>query len=391
MKVILIYSYNHSNYCKIYFIDNKNYIIYFDNKSTDPKNNPTEFDYKLTDNSERKIGNIKSIQEFGIEGIVKFIRATVQIDRSPWKLESLSKDKEPVWSEETLFLKVLIEGKASLYHFKEGSLDRFFYSVNNPAIVQLICKEYMISNSQSSFNNKFRQQLASELNYPETNMNELANLNYGKKALIKYFENYNNATGQTALKYGEDGSKDLIHLKLTPGISSTTLIFNNRTSSSPNSKFEFGTKLIPRIGIELEFVIPWHMKTWSVIFEPTFQYFNATSSVENSTSHVEYSSIDIPLGLRHNFSLKKDMKLFIDGFFFYNSPFLFKSTAFLSNSYYLSYKLFPSINMAFGVGIDYKRLSFETRYNTNRNLMLNDHNWKTGYTKLEFVLGIKVL
>lgn len=374
---------------KGYFIDDNNTRIECFIRSIDPMNNPTEFDYRLTENGGSKNGNIKSVQEFGIEDVVKYIRAKVQIDRSPWKLEALSKDKNPVWSDETVFLKVLVEGKASLYHFKEGSLERFFYSVNNLKIAQLIYKEYMINSTQSAFNNKFRQQLASDVRCQKTNMNELEHLYYGEKALVKYFENYNSTTGQTVLKYGENRKKNLFHLKLTPGVSSSTLVFHNRTSSS--SKFDFGTKLFPRIGMELEFVLPWYMKSWSVVFEPTFQYFNATSSVENPTSFVQYSSIDIPLGLRHYFFLKNDMKIFMNGFFFYNSPVLLNSKLFLSNAYYPSYRIDPSINFAVGTGIEYKRVSFETRYNANRNIMLNDHGWKTGYTKLEIILGIKVL
>lgn len=376
-------------YLKGYFIDDNNGRTECFIKSVDPMNNPYEFDYKITLDGKSEKGNISGNKEFGIDGVVRYLRVTLKIDRSPWKLESLSKDKDPEWSEETLFLKVLIEGKASLYHFKEGSLDRFFYSVDNLPISQLIYKQYQVNQSQTAYNNKFRQQLASDVIISNAQMNQLASLTYNKNALVKYFENYNKASGQTILQYGSGEKKNLFHLKLTPGVGSSSLIFQNRVSST--TQFDFGTKIFPRIGAEFEFVLPWYMKSWSVVFEPTFQYFSANSSKENSASNINYSSVEVPLGLRHYHFLKNDMKIFVDGFFFYNSPVLLKSDLFLSNAYLPTYKIQPSLNFAFGAGFQYKRFSLETRYNTNKNIMLNDHGWKTGYTKLEVILGIAVL
>lgn len=390
--VFLIFStslFGQIKYLKGYFIDDNNTRSECFIKSVDSMNNPNEFDYKMPLEDKSKKGSISTIKEFGIDGVVRYVRATLKIDRSPWKLESLSKDKDPEWSEETLFLKVLIEGKASLYHFKEGSLDRFFYSVDNLPISQLVYKQYQVNQSQTAYNNKFRQQLASDVSISDSKMNQLSSLTYSKNALVKYFEKYNRASGESIFHYGVAKKKNLFHLKLTPGMSASSLVFQNRVSSS--TQFDFGTKIFPRLGAEFEFVLPWYMKSWSVVFEPTFQYFSANSSKENSSSNVNYSSVEIPFGLRHYHFLKNDMKLFIDGLFFYNSPILLKSDLFLSNAYLPTYKIQPSLNFAIGAGFQYKRFSLETRYNTNRNIMLNDHGWKTGYTKFEIIFGIAVL
>jgi hypothetical protein len=76
----------------------------------------------MTDQSKK--GDTASVKEFGVYGSFKFIRAKVKIDRSSYKLGELTPDREPVWSDELLFLRVLAKGKASLYSYED--LSRFF-------------------------------------------------------------------------------------------------------------------------------------------------------------------------------------------------------------------------------------------------------------------------
>lgn len=126
-----------------YYIDNSNQKIKCLIKNIDWKNNPTQFKYKLTKTSDAKEITIKSVKEFGIDNVSKYIRCSVNIDKSSEYLNKLSNDKEPLFNEEELFLKVLIEGEASLYHYSEdGNLKRFFYDTQNTNIKQLIFKSY---------------------------------------------------------------------------------------------------------------------------------------------------------------------------------------------------------------------------------------------------------
>ena len=136
LTVLGFSSYAQISFEKGYYIDNNDQRIDCLIKNIDWKNNPTEFEYKLSENSTPEKATITSVKEFGVVSISKYIRSTVNIDRSIDNVNSvilISKEKNPVYKEEELFLKVLLEGKASLYLFEMGNSKNFF-------IVKMILK-----------------------------------------------------------------------------------------------------------------------------------------------------------------------------------------------------------------------------------------------------------
>src|SRR5687767_8848230 len=85
-----------------YFVDNDNNKIEGLIKNVDWKNNPTNFEYRKSEQSEAITINIAQAREFGINNIAKYVRANVKIDRSGHKLSELSWNRDPAWSEEQL-------------------------------------------------------------------------------------------------------------------------------------------------------------------------------------------------------------------------------------------------------------------------------------------------
>ena len=85
------------SYEKGYYIDNNNQKTNCLIKNIDWRNNPTEFEYKLSNNSESQKITIKSIREFGIDKISKYVRSTVNIDVSSDILDNLSDNKKPIF------------------------------------------------------------------------------------------------------------------------------------------------------------------------------------------------------------------------------------------------------------------------------------------------------
>ncbi|MEO7210187.1 MAG: hypothetical protein ABIY35_04510, partial [Chitinophagaceae bacterium] len=83
-------------------------------KNLEWKNNPNEFTYKLSETSEELTGNIQNVKAF-FTGNAKYVLFNTDIDRSSDVLSEGTTDKEPQYKNETFFLKVLVEGKASLY------------------------------------------------------------------------------------------------------------------------------------------------------------------------------------------------------------------------------------------------------------------------------------
>ena len=80
-------------YEKGYFINNANQKIHCLIKNVDWRNNPTAFEYKLSENDTSQIANIKTVKEFGVTHFSKYVRRTVNIDRYSVDINELSKKR----------------------------------------------------------------------------------------------------------------------------------------------------------------------------------------------------------------------------------------------------------------------------------------------------------
>ena len=109
-------------------------------KNVDWNRNPDKIYYKLTTDSPVLEGDVSTIKEFKVDGYERHVSSAVKIDRSSTVLSSLTVSRHPQWSQEKLFLKVLVEGRAVLYQYFSSNLRRFFYSVNEKPIEQLVSK-----------------------------------------------------------------------------------------------------------------------------------------------------------------------------------------------------------------------------------------------------------
>lgn len=103
ITVLSFNCYSQISFEKGYYINNANQKTDCLIRNIDWRNNPTEFEYILSGENEAKKANIKSVKEFGIYNISKYIRGTVNIDRSGESVNNLSKDKNPVFNQEELF------------------------------------------------------------------------------------------------------------------------------------------------------------------------------------------------------------------------------------------------------------------------------------------------
>ena len=121
-----------------YYIDNNGNRTECLIKNIDWRDNPTEFKFKLNDNAEVESKNIEEIKEFGIYEESRFIKAKVEIDHSSKeRIDQMSKNKDPEFSSETLFLRVLVSGKANLYEYGQSDSKKYFFSVDEKEIKQL--------------------------------------------------------------------------------------------------------------------------------------------------------------------------------------------------------------------------------------------------------------
>jgi hypothetical protein len=401
LTFITLHLFGQINFENGYIIDNNNKRVECLIKNTDWKNNPSEFEYKLTSDGITEKGSLSTVKEFGVTGFSKYVRADLKIDLSSYDVNKLSKTRDPEWSQEKLFLKVLVEGEAKLYYYENSGLIRFFYSTSTDTVVnQLVYKEYFEQKNKDfveefviSVNNKFHQQLWVNVKCPNTSAADIEKIAYRKSDLVKYFQNYNACSGNTNIVFENKKGNDSFHLKISPGLNYSYLSVINTYDQKYSTHFE--NQLNFRIGLEAEFLLPFNKNKWGILFEPTFQYFSNEVQKTNYNFIIDLNTIEFPIGLRHYFFLNKGIKLFADLIFipsygcYFNSTFERQYTTSSILPTYLEIK--PSHSFAFGGGLGYKKLSAELRYYTNRNLLNNYASWYTDYQRLSLILGFTIL
>ena len=129
-----MFTFSQNEFKKGYFVNNSNEKIECLINNLDWKNNPTEFSYKLVDGEESKKMTLMEAKEFGIENEFKFERVNVKIERSTVNLNQINNSSKLNFKEETLYLKIVCEGNATLYSYQESNLIKFFYKIGDKEI-----------------------------------------------------------------------------------------------------------------------------------------------------------------------------------------------------------------------------------------------------------------
>jgi len=363
-------------------------------KNEEWKNNPTEFTYKLNESAAPVTGDLKSVSEFGITNTCKYVNANVKIDLQTKPSVGTKNDVIPVWSQERLFLKVLLEGKAKFYSYDAGKLKRFFYSLNDTSIIQLTYLEAYV-NSSLIKNTSYQQQLWGNVKAPKATMTSIKAIGYNEKDLTAYFRDYNSSFGGSTTELTQTKRKSYFNLKATPGLNSSSVEMSTVVNSSNlQEKINFDNQLSFRMGLEAELILPFNKYHWGILFEPTYQSYSGEAvNTYDGLSTIDYQAIEFPIGLRYYFPISENTRVFLNGFVIPGFVIDLNSGI----SYYFkdanpakqrSVDIESASSASLGAGVEYKRFSLETRYYTTRNLY-NHSSEYADYSRFAVVLGYK--
>ncbi len=348
----------------------------------DWNNNPVSFSFKENESAAETTYEIKDVKEFGIVGDSKYVRADVAIERSSNKATYMQTSKEPMFKDERLFLRVLVEGKHSLYVYNESGVEKFFYKTDDGPITQLIFINYITDSIELKENAAFRNFLWNNLKCEDATLQELEKLRYTKSALTKYFVEVNSCGNDNTITFKETEKKGKFNLKIIAGISSATLKFDYQ----PLYDFKV-SGVMPAFGLELEYILPTNNSKWAAILEANYNKFSAETDVESGrTVDVKYNYLQVPFGMRHYLFLNPDNKLFFSGVMAVN--FLQNSKLDYSNSLTDITPISPLFNFGLGLGYEYNRFSTEVRYYTR---MAIDSQIDGSFNKLSAVVKYKIL
>jgi hypothetical protein len=375
-----------------YFIDRNGARVNCLIRNLEWKYNPPEFKYKATSDGETLTGTLETIQEFGIfSARIKYVKASIKVDQSSGDMAYLSASRTPDFKIETIFLKVLVEGKASLYEYSFGNELRFYYSLDTKLFEPLIYKKFY-SGGHVLENDSYKQQLYNALSCSGISQGKFENIQYRKKDLENIFIQYNKCVQSSLLLYTPTKKKDWLHFSVRPGLSYQSFKVNN--SVNVNKSTSFSSQVGFRLGLEMEFVLPYNKNKWRILFEPTLRNYKADDNEVNlnRVAEVKYNSIEMPVGLRHLFYINTTNSFFVNALFAYDLP--FNSTI---NFYDASNNVVDDLEIAgrtnFMVGAGYNwanKFSVELRYSTPRNILGNVVYWRSTHQGISVLAGYRL-
>lgn len=394
--------YSQITFEKGYYIDNYDQKIECFIKNVDWDSNPTSFEYKISEADASTSIGIQSVKEFSIQNEAKYVREKVNIDQSSEDISKLSNERKPLFVEEVVFLKVLVEGIANLYYYENQNYKRFFYNKEGSDVEQLIYKSYQVSYTTIEKNIQFKQQLWTTLKCPTIDIARVNQLEYEKKNLINFFVAYNRCNNSESKNYEAQEKRDAFNLSLRAHLNTTSWTIQNSVDSNPNT--DFGSKLGFGFGVEAEIILPFNKNKWSLVIEPTYQSFKSEKKYEATlgtpyerSRSIDYKSIKVPLSLRHYFFLQNNSKIFVNASYIVDVPFdsSIESKRIDNNSNaetaYFPLEISRSSNFGLGIGYKFKdKYSVEMRYHSNPNILNKHKMYSSDYNKISVMVGYSI-
>ena len=369
-----------------YFIDLKGNKTECYIKDNDWKGNPRSFDYKTTEFGATQKMDTDDVSEFKA-GTTRFVRAKVQYDQSSQELSKLSINNNPEWTEGNLWLKVVVDGKSTLYHYNSREFSLFFFSVSGSPIEQLVFKNYytnpggnqnLIEQKQYSHsNNTYLYQLNTKLKCGDNAEATAKEVPYQLRTLSEFVRKYNICSGDVVTEMPT--SKKAFSLRLTPGVD-----FASATGEQPGIvKWNYGSAKAFRLGADLQFALPFNNGKWAVVAEPTYSSYSGNDTKRKNG--LKYTLFELPIGVRHRFFLSEKSYIFLNGMALLDFPLAFKQTF---SSGILDKTERGTFGFALGAGFAYGRLSLEARYYPSRTRDTGATIYKS--TKSTAILGIRI-
>ena len=212
---------------------------------------------------------------------------------------------------------------------------------------------------------------------------------------MNFFTDYNTCSDEKLTIYEKSAKVGKFNFSVKPMMTTSSFDISPEGSSLLTVDLENQTNFT--FGVEVEYVLPFNKDKWSIFLEPSYQYYSGQST--RSTTDVaggeinhelDYTSIQVPVGIRHYMFLNNDSKIFLNVAVV--ADFASGELKYLRND---NSEVLPAeqvINStALGLGIGYKfkdRISIEYRYQTVRDIFnLGDKsNLRTAFLALGYTL-----
>lgn len=382
-------------------------------KVTSWKNNPKAIQYKLQNETKITTSTVVDISGFEVFNKAKYLRADVAFDRSSDLQGQLSFVRDPIWENEILFLKVLVESEVSLYLHKTNNTMRFYYQKGSGSFEPLVYKKYL-SGQRVQRNRAYRKQIQDNF-LCGYEIDGLRKLEYKIKDMVKLFKSINECAGNEVNIMQSEGAKGTTNWAFQPGINfisgnMTKTLFATGGTVRDFYVSDIENKSALRIGFEGEYMMPHSLNKWAlffgaaytsfksqgewndVLFAKDFSFQRGTQKWDATISHVT-----INIGLRRYIYVNDKFRIlaslgWVPGLSLnLNSSVdvgLINGTELFSGA---DLETREVSNFIAGLGIQTGRATLEVRYNTKRKVLADNVVYDLSYQSISIMIGFNFL
>ena len=202
-----------------------------------------------------------------------FEAKAVSIDKSPTELSKMIPNAPPVVVQDTVFLKTLIRGKVSLYHYRDEAYKTHYYLQKEAQPEELVLKQGMNDQHELVVTERYRGLLAYYLGDCPSVQKQIAGAPFKGTAFLRLVSDYYQCTGSRPEYAEAAGVERMGKIKLEAGITGGVAINSLRMEGGYTGKMDFGSMTVPAAGVSLNFVMPRNLSKWSFYNEVTWKRF----------------------------------------------------------------------------------------------------------------------
>lgn len=317
----------------------------------------------------------------------KYVARVFQVDTSSNEFSKLSQYSKAENRRDSAFLKVLVEGKAGLFLFKDKERTHFFIEDDTLKTTELLNKQYLTESGQVATKTQYIGQLNYFWRKYPTLAPQINATKYTDKSLTNLFEAYEKLNNVGQPIYTNKISKGTsINFGLVMGLASTKLSFESAINAL--GKINFRPSINPTFGVSIE-LTPYKkvgMKTitpWSFYGDLLYKRYAAQdavttyflSQIESSNTYIlDFSYLRFSTAVRYNLAGQR-VKYFVSGGFSASQLlkthenaeiyryYTFNTPDFTENKNE-AVKYIRNFELGYfgGIGAKYNRLSCELRY-----------------------------
>lgn len=252
-----------------------------------------------------KTVTVRDASEFGVGDVVKYVRAKVPLDVSRLLDPAVPRVKEPAREEFITFLRVLIEGEASLYEFEERRITEYYFDAPGLPITPLVYNLYQDKTGATRKNARYRQQLTTGLHCDREGWQNDSYVKYDDSDLAALFVAYNRCHGVDYDNYFFKSSTSRLRVFAGVGVEHITASYISGTASGrlvlagAPLLIAFDPTLSYTASVTAEYTLPLDDNRWSILVAPLYRRFRGTLEGEPFFSEATLSELNLPVGLRY--------------------------------------------------------------------------------------------